>query len=170
MTSIIIPNSVTGELGDYTFKGCTLLAKVTIGDGVESIESETFRDCEALEEISFGTGLKRIARDTFSGCTFLSKITCHSATPPAASLSTFYRYTYDHADLYVPQESLSDYKNDNVWKRFLNLHGDDPTGIEGIDAEGAAEDEQRIYDLQGRKLKMPVRGLNIINGKKVVVK
>lgn len=36
-------------------------------------------------------------------------------------------------------------------------------GVEAVDAEG-------IYDLQGRRLVAPVKGINIINGKKILVK
>jgi len=45
---------------------------------------------------------------------------------------------------------------------------DDPTGIEEIAVE--SEKVQGIYDLQGRRLSAPVKGINIINGKKVLVK
>ena len=41
------------------------------------------------------------------------------------------------------------------------------SGISSIEAAPAAPS---IYDLQGRKLSAPVRGINIINGKKVLVK
>ncbi len=172
LTSASIGDSVTsiGRSGYSIFSGCTSLAKVVIGDGLEYIDNNLFSDCEALEEISFGMGLKQIFTNAFSNCTFLSKITCHSTTPPTASLLTFYRYTYDNVDVYVPRESLNEYKNDNVWKKFLNLHGADLTGINNVTADDTVNGEQRIYDLQGRKLKKPIRGLNIINGKKVVVK
>ncbi len=42
------------------------------------------------------------------------------------------------------------------------------TGIEEVVV--AAPVQQGIYDLQGRKLSAPVKGINIINGKKVLVK
>ncbi len=43
-----------------------------------------------------------------------------------------------------------------------------PTAIEEITVD--AEKVQGIYDLQGRRLSAPVKGINIINGKKVLVK
>ncbi|MBE6304823.1 MAG: hypothetical protein E7082_02715 [Bacteroidales bacterium] len=42
------------------------------------------------------------------------------------------------------------------------------TGIEEINVE--SDKVQGIYDLQGRRLSAPVKGINIINGKKVLVK
>lgn len=44
-------------------------------------------------------------------------------------------------------------------------------GIESIEAEGITnEEELRIYNLQGIRLDKPVKGLNIINGKKVIIR
>ena len=45
---------------------------------------------------------------------------------------------------------------------------DDPSGIIGINGNGAAVGD--YYDLQGRKVQQPKKGLYIVNGKKVVVK
>ena len=44
-----------------------------------------------------------------------------------------------------------------------------PTGIAGVEAD-AEEGEQVIYNLAGQRLAQPQKGLNIINGKKVIVK
>ena len=44
-----------------------------------------------------------------------------------------------------------------------------PTGIAGVEAD-AEESELVIYNLAGQRLAQPQKGLNIINGKKVVVK
>ena len=44
----------------------------------------------------------------------------------------------------------------------------DPTGI--TDIKAGDDTESLIYDLFGRRLNQPRKGINIINGKKVVVK
>ena len=41
--------------------------------------------------------------------------------------------------------------------------------IDEVDADNAPANATGIYDLQGRKLSAPVKGINIINGKKVLV-
>ena len=169
LTNITIPNSVT-KIGYEAFAYCCNIKSLTIGNSIKSIGTGDFSGCSALKELSLGTGLKNIEYGAFADSEELSKITCNSTIPPTASLTTFYEYTYANADVYVPQGSLYDYGSDNIWKLFLNLHGADLTGINGITADGTTNGGQRIYDLQGRKLKKPIRGLNIINGKKVVVK
>ena len=90
--------------------------------------------------------------------------------PPLVQLSSFRYEVYDGANVYVPQASLNDYKSDGVWKRFYNLQGAELTGINDVTIGGTANDEQKVYDLQGRKLQRPAKGLNIINGKKVLMK
>lgn len=56
---------------------------------------------------------------------------------------------------------------DSSAKGFRLIFGT-ATGIQGTEAEPATG-ELRIYDLTGRRLTRPVKGLNIINGKKVLI-
>ena len=44
----------------------------------------------------------------------------------------------------------------------------DPAGIKGVLVD--EDKDVRIYDLMGRRLEKPRKGINIIGGKKVVVK
>lgn len=46
---------------------------------------------------------------------------------------------------------------------------EDPTGIGNVEG-GISEGNESYYDLQGRKLPAARKGVNIIDGKKVVVK
>jgi hypothetical protein len=53
-------------------------------------------------------------------------------------------------------------------REFIGINFDgDATGIESIRLNGT---DDAIYDLQGRKVMNPAKGLYIVNGKKVVVK
>ena len=53
--------------------------------------------------------------------------------------------------------------------RALPFEDDDtPTGISSIDAEGNASSV--FYDLSGRRVSKPSRGVYIVNGKKVMIK
>ena len=51
---------------------------------------------------------------------------------------------------------------------FLSFGGDDTTGIETIDNSQFTIDN--VYDLQGRRVAQPTKGLYIVNGKKVIIK
>lgn len=50
----------------------------------------------------------------------------------------------------------------------LNIDGSTLTGIGEVEAAESGVDV--IFDLQGRRLSAPVKGINIINGKKILVK
>ena len=55
----------------------------------------------------------------------------------------------------------------NAARQFIGF-GDDTNGINNI--ERAASDMEQYYDLQGRRVAQPTKGLYIVNGKKVVIK
>ena len=50
------------------------------------------------------------------------------------------------------------------------LATEDPVGIEAVTAGKAALKFMGVYTIDGKQLTAPVKGLNIINGKKVFVK
>jgi len=50
----------------------------------------------------------------------------------------------------------------------LKIVGDDATSIS--DVSGISEISGDIYDIQGRRVAQPVKGMYIMNGKKMVVK
>ena len=72
---------------------------------------------------------------------------------------------YDKADGAVVNRNSAYHERCNWYLEEVN---EDGTGIEEITVE--SDKVQGIYDLQGRRLSAPVKGINIINGKKVLVK
>ena len=54
-----------------------------------------------------------------------------------------------------------------VLNNNINVTAD---GIEGIRIDNAQPKGMGIYSLDGRRLNKPIRGINIVNGRKVVVK
>ena len=69
----------------------------------------------------------------------------------------------------MPQEALEAYLSAEPWKNFWNLQGFNPTGIESVKRD-AINGNNVYYDLRGNRLDAPKKGLNIIKGKKVIVK
>ena len=72
------------------------------------------------------------------------------------------------AKLQVPEGSKTNYQNAEYWKKFINIEEIDPTGIHTITLDN--DKRTPVYDLNGRRLESPQKGINIIGGKKVVVK
>jgi hypothetical protein len=96
-------------------------------------------------------------------------MTCYPPNPPKLGKDVFVNsclYTYN-IPVYVPSKSYDIYKTTEVWKDFkLRRLVDD--GIENVTT--GKQSSSDYYDLQGRKVKKPVKGLYINDGKKVVVK
>ena len=81
--SVVIPETVTYGSKTYavtsidqeTFKGCSSLTSVTIGDGVTSIGYIAFEGCSNLTSVTIGDGVTSIGNSAFSGCSNLTSIT-----------------------------------------------------------------------------------------------
>ncbi len=144
MASINIPENVT-SIGDYAFADCCGLTSVNIPGGVTRIGNEAFRDSKSLYDIY-----------------------CYTSTPAKTGYSMFYENTYSDCTLHVPYGTIDRYKTADGWKEFANIVEFDPTGVEAVSADRKSATERRIYNLGGARMTAPQRGLNIINGKKVV--
>ena len=69
----------------------------------------------------------------------------------------------------MPATSIEAYKEAEPWKNFKNIiELVNPSGIQGIKVD--KDGNTLVYDLNGRRLTEPVRGINIIGSKKVIVK
>ena len=53
---------------------------------------------------------------------------------------------------------------------FFAFDASTTTGVENINAQDSSELEEKVYDLQGRRVAKPAKGLYIVNGKKVIMK
>lgn len=78
---------------------------------------------------------------------------------------------YDNCTLYVPIGTIEAYRSQYPWSRFSNIVEFDVTGIDH--ATVSPNDEagaRQVFDMHGRRIQQPQKGLNIINGKKVLVR
>jgi hypothetical protein len=85
-----------------------------------------------------------------------------------SSNRTFNQNTFDNATLYVPQGAINKYKSTDGWKDFANIKEGEPSGINVV--ENTSKHMTTIYDLNGVRQPEPKKGINIVNGKKIVVK
>ena len=86
----------------------------------------------------------------------------------SSSYRAFSENTFDNATLYVPVGTIDKYKATNGWKDFAYIVEGTPTGIKVI--ENTQKKNATVYDLNGVRLSEPKKGINIINGQKVVIK
>jgi len=86
-------------------------------------------------------------------------------------------YTQEEGNVVTPKQVSA--ANARGWKvtrwdaeteRYVEMSGEDPDGIQSTDKGSLTVDDAVIYNLSGQRLSKPQRGVNIINGKKMVVK
>ncbi|MBO5466550.1 MAG: hypothetical protein J6A02_03805 [Prevotella sp.] len=94
-------------------------------------------------------------------------MTCYAPNPPKLGKDVFLNSIIYNMPVYVPSKSYDIYKNTEVWKDFKLLIIVD-AGIEDITT--GKQSSSDYYDLQGRKVKSPTKGLYIKDGKKVLIK
>ena len=70
--------------------------------------------------------------------------------------------------MYVPSESKTTYQQAEQWKEFFFVN-DLPTAINSV-VQDKEETQPIYYDLNGRVVENPSKGIYIINGKKVYIK
>ena len=128
LTSITIPNSVT-SIGNSAFSECSSLTSVTIPNSVTSIGEYAFYYCDALTSVTIGNSVMSIGNYAFQDCSSLTTVICEAVEIPILEGSVFYNVPLADATLYVPTESLEDYKVAEQWKDFgtiLPIEGEEP--------------------------------------------
>lgn len=164
----IIPNSVT-NIGDFAFIGLSGFTSIVIPDSVTSIGDFAFYDCDKLISITIGNGVTSIGLEAFYNCSSLKTVYDYARLPQNIGISTFFPTKVK--TLYVPTLIAVDRYKKSSWDQyFANIL---PMTDEMLDVKNIQYDTpatQTYYDLNGRKMKEPQHGLNIINGNTVIVK
>ena len=171
LTSVTIPNSVT-SIGAGAFIGCRSLSSVTIPNSVTSIGNYAFESCTSLTSVTIGKNITSIGKYAFYDCKIPIVISLienpFAITGKVADDGTFSQNTFNNATLYVPVGKKYKYKTTEGWKDFVHIEEGNPAGINVV--ENTKNSNTTLYDLNGARLQEPKKGINIVNGKKVIVK
>ena len=166
LTSITLPNSVT-SIEESAFSGCSVLTSIVIPDGVKSIGNRAFRDCSGLETLYISNTIESIGDYAFANCNKILDIKIGSKRAITASENIFSSDAYNNAYLYVPVGRKDFYAKALPWSNFI-IKEMDFTGID--DVKEQTIESNVVYDLGGRVVENPTKGIYIINGKKVLIK
>lgn len=122
--SFKIPDGVR-IIKDFVFNGFEKLEQIEFPSSIEVIEHRVFEGCVSLKEISFPKSLISIDFRAFDGCENLESIKIYAQKPPvitnpSADCWKFFGYAIN-VKLFVPEESLYEYKNVFGWRDIKNI-------------------------------------------------
>lgn len=160
-------NAIIRTSDNSLILGCK---NTVIPASVTSIGASAFDGCSGLTSINIPASVTSIGGSAFYCCDSLANIYCYGSTPaePDNHYLIFSEDTYSGCTLHVPYGTIDIYKTADGWKFFANIVEFDPTGVEAVSADRKPATERRIYNLGRVRMAAPQRGLNIINGKKVM--
>lgn len=118
LKSYTFPKNLT-RLADPVFSDCYQLQNITIPDGVTTFET-SFTNCDELTTIEVGSTVTKLC---LSECTALKVLKLHATEPPLLTGKDggFSNRNFMNVTVQVPQESLEDYRNAEIWKKFWNI-------------------------------------------------
>jgi hypothetical protein len=134
----VIPDGVK-KIGKGAFVGLNALTSVTIPNSVTSIETDAFKGCHNLWSITIPESVTYFSSDAFGKDLYAVKFLNHIAPKVSndsriQSNKSFNRNTY----LYVPAESINDYRN------AISQDGD--INVRGIKDLASAESDYHFED------------------------
>ena len=136
------------------------------------IGSYAFYDCSGLTSVTIPSGVTSIGQDAFYNCSGLTSVYVSWESPLSINASIFVNANTKSCILYVPKGTYDDYFISN-WGVFDNIEEYDVTGIDNVTTSSDVKEISR-YSVNGQRLKVPTKGLNIVkysdgSVKKVVV-
>ncbi len=149
------------EIGAFAFGSAESLSSVTLNEGLKSIGESAFAYCSSIESIEIPASVENIGALVFRGMTGLKSITNHASVPQTLTEELFSDDFdgYSTVALKVPSESVNQYKEAAIWKKFDNIDGGVTSSIDDINVNEA--DIIEIYDINGYSVATPRKGLNI---------
>ena len=185
LTKVVVnSNEVVARDNDqfYTLTSCfgKQVEEYVLGEDVKKIAYIAFAESDKLISVTISSNLTCVDDSAFHKCTNLTDMYCYAEQVPETGKDVFLSSNYTNATLHVPATSVEAYKNAEQWKDFgtiIALIDDDPKPTTEIMETTVTQQPTIVeyYDMNGRHINLPQRGLNILkmsNGttKKVLMK
>lgn len=175
-----IPENII-TIGRTVFYECLYLKILTVSNSVTNINGEAIVRCPLLETIKIGSGLNSIYHQNINSCESLKDLYIFANAVPEIELRSgrtdnnlFNDTPISAATLHVPASLVDSYKATAPWSGFGSVvaltEDDSLTGISVVKSDNSFDTAVPVYNLSGQRLTAPQKGINIVNGKKVIVK
>lgn len=119
ITSLVVPENIK-EIRQHSFAGCSSITSIKLTENIEKVGSYAFYGCKNLTHVTL-ENVKSIESLAFAYCTGLSNVISKTSTPPVAYNDSFKEAERLNSTLFVPKESINDYKQAIGWNSFWNI-------------------------------------------------
>lgn len=154
------------SIGNSAFNDCRSLTSVIIGGSVTSIGDLAFNCCSNITAINIPESVTYIGVGAFKLCSSMKDVFCYAEVIPDTGNNVFTDSYIKSTTLHVPQCSIESYKATSPWSIFGNIvpltEDEINDVIKEVENSQLTTDNVERYDLQGRKLAISQKGINII--------
>ena len=142
LSSINLPNTIT-SMGQGAFHNCSNLGSINISTSLTNIGADLFRSSGLLSisipdsvtsignyavyenrkitSISIGSGVTSIGAGAFNFCDKAKTLTITAISPPTLASGAIGVGTNPYTAVYVPAQSVNDYKNASGWSEVAGI-------------------------------------------------
>ena len=133
----------------YKYKGSMPPnTSIDIKDGTVSISSLAFEYFNSFISVTIPSGVTFIGNQAFLCCPNLKSVTCKATKIPQIYWSTFKEVPLSDATLYVPMESLNDYKTTEYWNEFGTILPIGETAVENVESSNSSSTRKMLHNGQ----------------------
>ncbi len=108
------------SIAPQAFIGCSNITSLIADNSLHTVGEEAFRGCINLSSIELGEGVTTIEGKAFMSCPALESAKCHAVAPPTLGDNYVFDYNAEGRKIYVPAESVDDYKDHEAWSRYAD--------------------------------------------------
>lgn len=156
LEKVILPET-TVEIEAFAFFNAQELKEVTIPNSVAIIRNQAFASTK-LTEVILPASLTTIESKAFDNCKELTKVVFTGTTAPKLPADLFNRCP-KLAEIHVPAEALEAYKT--ALAGVATPESVTITNVKALTLSNSAQEVAR-FDLQGRRLSAPAKGINVV--------
>lgn len=170
LSTVELPSTLQ-KIDDYAFSECGSIWGLVLPENLKIIGTGAFKSCLNIREITIPASVTKIGNDAFQDCMSLEKVTFKSTTPPDISSAIFNK----NVEIHVPEgykaayESIAGFSSFTIIDDVKVTENAETTGIATLNSNLSSLNS-KIFTLNGKRISAPRKGVNIVNGKKIILK